>query len=344
LTDLMAQLIFNSTGYLQNGQRVGVIMRREEKMKIFAGSSSKKFASAICTILGTELGQSETIVFTEGNIFVRVLETVRDKDIYLVQSVALQPNDEFMEILFWIDAFKRANANSVTLVMPYFGYAKGDKKDEPRVSIRARVCADAIEAAGADRVVTMDLHSPQIQGFFKKSVDHLYAIPVLCEALDELKLKDVVAVAPDAGFAKQVRKYAGRLKASVAIGDKIRCGHDEKAEIITIIGDVKGRDAVITDDFTITCNTLADIARVLKDKGANRIVTCVSHLLLDSRGIEVLEKSAIELLLSTDTVPNLEAHKSKRIRIVSAAGLFADTVKRIHHRESVSVLFEDLYN
>lgn len=316
-------------------------MRREETIKIFAGSTGQAFVANMCKHLEAAPGRSETIVFSEGNIFVRVLETVRDKDIYLVQSVALKPNDEFMEILFWIDAFRRANANSVTLIMPYFGYAKGDKKDEPRVSIRARVCADAIETAGADRVVTMDLHSPQIQGFFRVPVDHLYALPVLCSAVDKLNLKDIVAVSPDAGFAKQVRKYASRLEASVAIGEKTRYDHDEKSEILSIIGNVRGRDAVITDDFTISCGTLVDTARVLKEEGARRIIACVSHLLLTADGLKALEASPIELLLATDTVanPNLLADTSDRIHVVSVAPLFAETVKRIHYRESVSELF-----
>ncbi len=315
-------------------------MRREETIKIFAGSTGKAFVSRMCEYLDTVPGRSETIVFSEGNIFVRVLETVRDKDIYLVQSVALKPNDEFMEIVFWIDAFKRANANSVTLVMPYFGYAKGDKKDEPRVSIRARVCADTIEAAGVDRMVTMDLHSPQIQGFFKVSVDHLYAQQILCNAIDAMQLKDIVAVSPDAGYAKQIRKYAARLNATVAIGDKIRCNHDEKAEITTIIGDVRNRDAVIADDFTLSCGTLTDMAHALKKAGARRIMACVSHLLLNAEGLKALTESPIELLLATDTIENPIAQASDRIRIVSTAPLFAETVKRIHYRESVSELFE----
>ena len=198
------------------------------EIKVFAGSSGREFAKRVCEYIGVSLGKSEVITFSEGNTFVRVGETVRDKDVYLVQSIGLRPNDEFVEILFWMDAFKRASANSVTAIMPYFGYAKGDKKDEPRVSIRARVCADAIEQAGADRVVTMDLHSPQIQGFFKRPVDHLFALPVLCEYIKALNLDNLVVVSPDTGFAKSARKYASTLNVSVAIGDKIRRGHDER--------------------------------------------------------------------------------------------------------------------
>jgi len=315
-------------------------MHRDAEIKIFSGSTSLLFAKAICTHLGTKMGQSETITFSDGNLFVRALETVRDKDIYLVQSIALEPNDEFVEILFWIDAFKRANANSVTVVIPYFGYAKGDKKDEPRVSIRARVCADAIEITGADRVVTMDLHSPQIQGFFKVSVDHLYALPVLCREIEKLDLSDTVVVSPDAGFAKQARLFASRLRTTVAIGDKNRSDHNEKAEILEIIGDVNDKNAIIVDDFSISCGTLADLAKGLKNRGAKRIIACVSHNLLSTKGVERLENSGIEKLVVTDTVSNPNTCNCAKIITASVAPLFAETIKRIHYRESVSELFD----
>lgn len=315
-------------------------MRRDEEIKIFAGSTGRLFAEKMCRQLGIQLGKSETITFSEGNTFVRILETVRDKDIYLVQSMGLRPNDEFVEILFWLDAFRRANANSLTLVMPYFSYAKGDKKDEPRVSIRARVCADAIEMAGAHRVVTMDLHSPQIQGFFKIPVDHLYALNILVPEIRRYSLQDLVVVSPDAGFAKQARLFASELETDVAIGDKTRKGHDEKAEVLRVIGDVRGRDAVIVDDFAISAGTLCDLARVLKEQGALRVYAAVSHLLLDEKGLAKLEDSPIQELLSTDTVHNPTAEKSTKIRLVSAAPLFAETIRRIHYRESVSELFD----
>jgi ribose-phosphate pyrophosphokinase len=315
-------------------------MHRDAEIKIFAGSASQDFALSICNLLGTNLGKSETITFSEGNTFVRALETVRGKDIYLIQSIGLRPNDEFVEILFWIDAFKRANANSVTVVMPYFGYAKGDKKDEPRVSIRARVCADAIEVCGADRVVTMDLHSPQIQGFFKVPVDHLYALPVLCRELEKLDIPNSVVVSPDAGFAKQARLFASRLGAPVAIGDKTRPNHDEKAEVLEIIGEVRSKNAIIVDDFSISCGTLADLAKGLKLRGVNRIIACVSHNLLSSKGVGTLEDSEIEKLIVTDTVANPNTGKCAKIITASAAPLLAETLKRIHYRESVSELFD----
>ena len=195
-----------------------------EELLLFAGSASRTLGGAIADYLDCPLGASETLQFSEGNLFVRVLENVRGRDVYLVQGTGFPANDNFMELLFWIDAFKRASAASVTAVIPYFSYAKGDKKDEPRVSIRARVCADAIEAAGVDRVITLDLHAPQVQGFFKVPVDDLYAMPVLCDAIAPPGLSDLVVVAPDAGFAKKARQWSDRLHAPLAIADKRRVG------------------------------------------------------------------------------------------------------------------------
>src|SRR5690625_3659132 len=311
-------------------------------LKIFAGSTSRAFTERICRFLGVEMGRSETITFSEGNTFVRIAETVRDKDIYLVQPIGLSPNDEFVEILFWLDAFKRAGAQSVTAIIPYFGYAKGDKKDEPRVAIRARVCADAIEQAGADRVLTMDLHSPQIQGFFKKPVDHLHALPVLATYIESLHLTDPVIVSPDAGFAKQARQYARRLGYSVAIGMKVRESHDETARVLDIIGDVANRDAIIVDDFSISGRTLTGVAEALEASGARRIFACLSHVLLNEVAVERIEASPIEALITTDSVANPAIIGSEKIRVISVAPFFAEAIQRIHARESVSTLFDAL--
>ncbi|MCG8502189.1 MAG: ribose-phosphate diphosphokinase [Firmicutes bacterium] len=309
------------------------------EMKIFAGSTGGAFAEKMCRYIGTHLGDSQVIRFSEGNTYVKAKETVRDKDVYLVQPIGLNPNDEFVEILFWMDAFKRASANAVTAIIPYFSYAKADKKDEPRVSIRARVCAECIELAGADRVVTMDLHSPQIQGFFKKPVDHLFALPVICEYIKSLNLDNMIVVSPDAGFAKQARKYANYLGVSVAIGDKIRKGHDEKAEILEIIGDVKGKTAMIVDDFSLSGRTLVDLAKGLKDRGSSRIFACLSHMLLNEEAVKKIEDSPIELLIGTDSVDNQAFIHSDKIKTISVAPLFAESIIRIHHRQSVSPLF-----
>lgn len=306
---------------------------------LLAGSASRRLGSAIADQLGCQLGASETLRFSEGNLFVRVLENVRGRDVFLIQGTAFPANDNFMELLFWIDALKRASAASVTAIIPYFGYAKGDKKDEPRVSIRARVCADAIEAAGVDRVVTLDLHAPQVQGFFKVPVDDLYAMPILCDAIAAKALSDLVVVAPDAGFAKKARQWSQRLHAPLAIADKRRVDHSESAEIVELMGSVEGRTALIVDDFTISAGTLTDAARVLVERGASSVYAAVSHGLLAGAAIERLEASPIEKLFMTDSVETQPVALSHKVEVVSVAGLFAEAIRRIAQRESISVLF-----
>ncbi len=312
----------------------------ERPIQIFAGSASIEFVNNMCKHLKIDPGQSHVITFREGNTFVKIREKVRGKDIYIVQSIAVHPNDEFMELLFWIDAFKRASAKSVTAIIPYFSYAKGDKKDEPRVSIRARVCADCLEITGIDRLLTMDLHSPQIQGFFKKPVDHLSAIPLLSRYIKEKELDNLVIVSPDAGFAKNARQYASFLNSPVAIGDKLRRANDEKAEVLEIIGDIKGRNAILVDDFTITCNTLVSAAFKLKSQGAERIFACVSHALLDEQGIATLENSPIEQLVTTDTVENSKVMNHPKIKIITATQIFAEAVRAIHNEDSLGELLD----
>ena len=306
---------------------------------LLSGSANPNLARSIAGYLDHELCVGETLRFSEGNLFVRVPENVRGRDVFLVQGTAFPANDNFMELLFWVDALKRASANSVSVVMPYFSYAKGDKKDEPRVSIRARVCADAIEAAGADRVITMDLHAPQIVGFFRVPVDDLYALPVLCEAIEAKHLPDLVVVAPDAGFAKKAKLYARRLGTPLAIADKQRTDHTESAEVVDLIGDVAGRTALIVDDFTISAGTLSDAARVLVERGAARVFAAVSHGPLAGKAVERIEASPIERLFITDSVETQPVELSDRIEVVSVAGLFGEATRRLARRESISVLF-----
>lgn len=294
----------------------------------------------MCKYLGSDLGDSEVINFSDGNIFLRIKETVRNKDVYVVQPIGMKPNDEFVEILFWMDALKRASANSVTAIIPYFSYAKGDKKDEPRVSIRARVCAESIELAGADRIVTMDLHSPQVQGFFKKPVDHLLSLPIICEYVKGLDIMDnLCVVSPDAGYAKTARKYADYLGVPVAIGDKMRSGHDENAKVMNVIGDVRGKNCLIVDDFTVSGGTLIDIANMLKVNGANRVIAGISHVIVREKGIKAIEESAIEMVIGTDSVKNPYIANCEKFMQISVAPLFAEAVLRIHEKESVSPLF-----
>jgi ribose-phosphate pyrophosphokinase len=310
-----------------------------DEILIFGGTGSPKLTRKICEYLMVAPGAGEVLRFSEGNLFVRVNENVRGRRVYLVQSTVFPANDHFMELLFWVDALKRASAESVTVVMPYFSYAKGDKKDEPRVSIRARVCADAIEAAGADRVVTLDLHAPQIQGFFRIPVDGLYALPVLCEQIVRKQWPDLVVVSPDTGFAKQARKYASFLGTSIAIADKQRKGHDERAEVLEIIGEVRGKTALIVDDFTISAGTLADAAVKLVERGATAVYAAVSHGVFSEGSMERLDRSPIQRLLVTDSIETQPVSFSPKVEVVSVAPLFGEAIRRIHNRESISVLF-----
>jgi ribose-phosphate pyrophosphokinase len=307
---------------------------------LFAGSASRKLGASIAAYLEQPLAASETHRFSEGNLFVRVGENVRGRDTFIVQGTAFPANDNFMELLFWIDALKRASAASVTAVIPYFSYAKGDKKDEPRVSIRARVCADAIEAAGVDRVVTMDLHAPQLQGFFHVPVDDLYAMPILCDAIAEKGLPDVVIVAPDAGFAKRARVYAQRLAVPYAIAEKERTDHSESAHVLDLIGDVAGKTALIVDDFTISAGSLADAARITADRGATQIYAMVTHGLVTDTAVERLAACPIERLFITDTVETQPVELPANVEVVSVAALFGEAIRRIHRKQSISVLFE----
>jgi ribose-phosphate pyrophosphokinase len=312
-----------------------------DEIHIFGGSGSPRLAAAICDRLDLAPGRGEVIRFSEGNLFVRVNENVRGRRVYVVQSTVFPANDLFMELLFWVDALRRASAESVTVIMPYFSYAKGDKKDEPRVSIRARVCADALEAAGADRVVTLDLHAGQLQGFFRIPVDDLYARTVLCDAIRAETSGDLVVVSPDAGFAKKARRFASQLGTPLAIADKERKTHDERAEVLEIIGDVAGRTAVLVDDFTISAGTLVQAAQMLIAKGARRVVAAVSHGVFSEGSMQRIDASPIDRLIVTDSVETQPVRLSPRVKVVSVAPLFAEAIRRIHNRESISVLFPE---
>lgn len=317
-------------------------MLNNGEIKVLGGSTGAIFAKEMCNYLGIEMGRSEVVKSANGNIFVKVEETVRGKDVYIVQSIGLNPNDEFTEILFWIDALKRASANSVTAVIPYFGYSKGDKEEEPRVSIRAKVCAGCIELAGADRIVTMDLHSVHMHGFFKKPLDNFFALPVLAEYVNKLDLDDLVVVSSGAGFIKQARKYADYFDTSLTIGYKTQRLYQENGVALEIVGNVRGKNALIVDDFTASGNTLVNLAKGLKERGAKNIYACSSHLLINQSGIEKIENSPIDLLISTNSVNNDYSLLSKKIKIVSVAPLFAEGILRMRDRKSISSLFEKI--
>jgi ribose-phosphate pyrophosphokinase len=311
----------------------------EDETLVFAGSASPRLAAAICRHLGVEGGRGEVLRFSEGTLFVRVLQNVRGRRVYLVQSTALarlRASIQKSSSMKWSLAGK---TESVTALIPYFSYGKGDKKDEPRVSIRARVCADAIESAGADRVVTMDLHAPQIQGFFRAPVDDLYAVDRLCAALRRSLPERPVVVSPDAGFAKKARAYAERLHAPLAIADKTRAGHEERTETVSLIGDVVGQDAILVDDFTVSGGTLIEAAEELRRCGARSVIAAITHAVFAPGTAGRLEASPIERLFVTDTVETQPEPLGPRVEVVSVAPLFAEAIRRIHRRESISSLF-----
>jgi len=310
----------------------------EAEIMVFGGSASCKLTTKICRHLGIKASAGEVHCFSEGNVFVRIKENVRGEDVYLVQGTAFPVNDNFMELLFWIDAFKRASAERVTVIIPYFSYAKGDKKDEPRVSIRARVCADAIEAAGADRIVTMDLHAPQIQGFFRIPVDDLYALAALCDAVKAAVSHDIVVVSPDAGFAKKARAYANYLDAPLAIAHKSRREHNEKAEVLELIGDVQGKTAIVVDDFTISAGTLTSAADKLMERGAESVLAALTHGVFSVGAKDTLDAGRIRKVFITDTVETQPEALSEKVEIVSVAPLFGEAIRRIHDRQSISDL------
>jgi len=310
-----------------------------DDIRIIAGSASRALTESVCAELGVSPAKTNFRRFPDGNLFVHVAENVRGRDVYVVQSTAFAPNDHFMELLFWIDACKRGSAASVTAIVPYFSYAKGDKKDQPRVSIRARVCADALEAAGVDRVVTMDLHAPQIQGFFRVPVDDLMALPVLGQAVRALDLPKLVIVSPDAGFAKKARSWATYLGAELAIADKERRDHSGSLVIAGIIGDVRDRTALVVDDFTVTGSSLAAVAERLLQAGARDVYAAITHGLFTQECLDTLERSPIRTLLVTDTVQPL-AGLPEKAEVVTVAVLLAEAIRRIHTRQSISVLFE----
>jgi len=331
----------SSSADIRPGPRVQPFQPAQGDLAILAGSGNPMFAQKIANSLGVRLTPCQAQVFSEGNVFVRILENVRGRDTFIIQGVHQPVNDNFVELLFWIDALKRASAQQITAVIPYFSYAKGDKKDEPRVSIRARVCADAIEAAGVDRVLTMDLHSPQIQGFFSRPVDHLYARAVICDHIKSMNVDDLVVCSPDAGFAKAAAAYANLLSVPVVIGNKARPDHSEQAEILEVIGNVAGKNVLMVDDFTITGGSLCSMAEVLKERGAKDIYAAVSHGVLSAGAAARIQNSLIRRMFMTDTIESPVEPLCEKIEIISVANLFAQAIRSIHDRTSVSMLFPD---
>jgi len=308
-------------------------------LKVFSGSSHPVLAREICDCLGISLGAVRTVRFSNENLKVKIEENVREHDVFVVQTSCPPLSEHIMELFILIDALKHASAKRVTAVLPYFPYARSDKKDEPRISITARLMADLLATAGADRVLTVDLHSPQIQGFFSMPADQLTAVPVLCDALKQRGLEDNVVVAADVGETKDAGRFAKRLDLPIAIIDKRRTGDDEKAQARALIGDVRGKHALLVDDEIATGGTVFAATEFLLLEGARSVSAAVVHPVLSGRGPERLLKSPLERLLVTNTIPLRPDLKSEKIEVLSVAPLIAEAIMRIHDGRSVSELF-----
>lgn len=307
-------------------------------MKVFAGNSNKPLAQAIAEYIGIPLGKSTVAAFPDGETFVKIEENVRGEDAFVVQSTSPPTNHHLMELLIMIDALRRASASRITAVLPFYGYARQDRKDQPRVPITAKLVANLLVASGASRILAMDLHAQQIQGFFDIPVDHLYAAPVAYEYLKAKKLENLVVVSPDVGGIKMAHAYAQVLNADLAIVAKLRKSPTE-VEPMSVIGEIHNRTVLVVDDLTETAGTLACAAKTLKEKGASKILACVSHAVLPSaKGSQRLRESDIDELITTDTVLR-PAVEGIRVTTLSVASLLGEAIKRIHNNSSVTSLF-----
>ncbi len=309
-----------------------------EKIRIFTGNSNVELAKEICDTLGIPLGRAEVKNFSDGEICVEIQESVRGLDIYVVQSICPPSNDNLMELLIMLDALKRASASCITAVIPYYGYARQDRKVAPRTPISAKLVADLIEVAGATRVVCMDLHAGQIQGFFNIPVDNLFATPILLGYIKENFRDDIVVVSPDAGGVERARAFAKRLSAGLAIVDKRR-SKPNVSEVLHVIGDVRGKLAILLDDIVDTAGTLVNSAQALKEHGAKEIYACCTHGVFSGPAIERIEDSPIKEVVVTNTIPKRPGKESKKITYLSVSSLLAEAIRRIHFGESVSSLF-----
>lgn len=310
------------------------------KLSIFAGNSNRAFASAVCDTLEVPLGRAEVFEFSNENIFVKIQDVVREQDVFVIQSLSSPVNKSILELLIMIDALKRASASRITAVVPYYAYGRTDKKDQPRVPITARLLADLITVAGANRVLSMDLHAGQIQGFFNIPFDELTALPLLAQYFVKKGLNDAVVVAPDLGGAKKARNFAERLNAPVAMVEKRRIGNESRAEVLNVIGDVDKRRAIIVDDEIDTAGSVVEAAHALERCGVTEIYAACSHPILSGPAIERLRSIRLVELVTTDTVPIPPEKKQDNFTVLSVARLFAQTIQRIHEGGSVGALFD----
>lgn len=308
------------------------------ELLVFTGNANPGLAKEICDYLDIELGEATVTTFSEGEIRVKIEQDVRGKDVFVVQPTCSPVNDNLMELLIMTDALKRASARRITAVVPYYGYARQDRKDQPRVPITAKLVANIVTVAGADRVLTIDLHAGQIQGFFDIPLDNLLAVNVFVEYFGVQKIKNLVIVSPDVGGIKMARAYAKRCNAALAIVDKRRIS-DREAEVMHILGEVKGKNAVIVDDIVATAGSLVEAVAALKKAGAKDVYAAITHPVLSGPAIERLKKSDLKELVVTNTIPLDNNKRMKRIRVLSIGPLLAEAIKRIHREESVSSLF-----
>ena len=307
-------------------------------MMVFTGNANPELAGKIADYLGMELGNAEIVRFPDGEIFVKIHENIRGKDVFVVQPTCFPPNENLMELLIMIDAMKRASAERITAVIPYYGYARQDRKDQPRVPITAKLVANLLVAAGINRILTVDLHAQQIQGFFDIPVDHLYAFPVISKYLESKKFEKLVVVAPDTGGVKAAYAYAQQLGSGFAVVAKERLGASE-VEAFSLVGCVDGCTAIMVDDMTTTAGTLCSAAKLLKESGAAEVYAAVSHATITDKGVERLQNSVIKELVVTDTVPLAVDFGDYPVKVLTVAELLGEAILRIHEGRSVTTLF-----
>jgi ribose-phosphate pyrophosphokinase len=309
------------------------------ELKIFNGTANTALTMEICSHLNCKLGESSITRFSDGEIYFQILENVRGADVFIVQPTCPPVDSNLLELLLMIDAFKRSSAKRITAVLPYFGYARQDRKDKPRVPISSKVVSDLLVVAGADRLLTMDLHAPQIQGFFSIPVDHLFAAPVLVDYFRKLNLPNLTVVSPDAGGVERARAFSKRLNAELAMVNKRRV-EANVAQVMNVIGDVKGRTCLVVDDIIDTAGTLVKTAEALLESGATQVYATCTHPVLSGPAVERIVNSRLEDVVVTNTIPlHTEAKKCKKISVLSVGNLLAQAVQSIHEETSVSMLF-----
>jgi len=316
----------------------GVEQSSCREIKVFSGNANQPLAQEICRELKIPLGKANMTTFSDGELYFQILENVRGRDVFIIQPTCCPVNNNLMELLIMIDAFKRSSAARITAVMPYYGYARQDRKDKPRVPISSKLVADLLTAAGTDRILTMDLHAGQIQGFFNIPVDHLFAAPVLIEYIQKLKIPDLTLVSPDPGGVERARAFAKRLNAELAVVDKRRTAPNQ-AEVMNVIGSVGGRNVVICDDMIDTAGTLVLTAHALRKKKAKKVIACATHPVLSGPAIERLRTAELEETILTNTIPIADSKRLPKMTILSVASLLGKAIKSIHEETSVSNLF-----